>query len=230
MNKLKSVIIFLTGIAAGSVGTWVVLKEVYAARAEEDISSVKEAFHAREKKLNDEIKELDALLKERDEAACFIKEEELPAEIREAYRRYGAEKEAENTEQTNSGDGIMQYAESRYHKLRRHSDTNPKKADTSEDATKNDVEQPYVISPDDFGELDGYTSVGLIYYSDGVLADEYGIPVDDIEEIVGDALNHFGEYSDDNVWCRSDVKRCDYEIARDLRNYADVRKNLPRNL
>lgn len=36
-------------------------------------------------------------------------------------------------------------------------------------------------------------------------------------------LNHFGEYEKDSVFVRSDPKRCDYEILRDLRSYAEFR-------
>ena len=50
---------------------------------------------------------------------------------------------------------------------------------------------------------------------------------DEPEDIVGDALNHFGEYEEDSVFVRSDPKRCDYEILRDLRSYAEFRSTLP---
>lgn len=90
-----------------------------------------------------------------------------------------------------------------------------------------DVEAPYVISPEEFGELDGYTQISLTYFDDGILSDENGVIIDDPEEIIGDGLNHFGEYEADSVFVRSDVRRCDYEILRDLRSYAEFRTTLP---
>ena len=57
--------------------------------------------------------------------------------------------------------------------------------------------------------------------------DENGVIIDEPEDIVGDALNHFGEYEEDSVFVRSDPKRCDYEILRDLRSYAEFRSTLP---
>lgn len=90
-------------------------------------------------------------------------------------------------------------------------------------------EIPYVISPDEFGEIEGYTQVSLTYFADGVLSDEYGAVVDDVEEIVGDALKHFGEYEEDSVFARNDAKRCDYEILQDLRTFEEFRKTLPPN-
>ena len=57
--------------------------------------------------------------------------------------------------------------------------------------------------------------------------DENGVIIDEPKDIVGDALNHFGEYEEDSVFVRSDPKRCDYEILRDLRSYAEFRSTLP---
>ena len=90
-------------------------------------------------------------------------------------------------------------------------------------------ELPYVISPDEFGEIEEYTKVSLTHFADGVLADECGEVVDNVEEIVGDALEHIGEYEDDCVHVRSDAKRCDYEILEDLRTFDEFQKTLPPN-
>lgn len=48
-----------------------------------------------------------------------------------------------------------------------------------------------------------------------------------MEEIVGDGLEHFGEYEEDSVFMRNDAKRCDYEILRDLRTFAEFKRTLP---
>lgn len=96
------------------------------------------------------------------------------------------------------------------------------------DAQKDIGALPYVISPDEFGEIEEYTKVSLTYFEeDGVLSDELGEVVDDVEEIVGDALNHFGEYEEDSVFVRSDAKRCDYEILKDLGSFSEFRKSFP---
>lgn len=81
---------------------------------------------------------------------------------------------------------------------------------------------PYVISPEEFGEFEDYEKISLIYYADEVLADENDEIVDDVEDIVGDALNHFGEYEDDSVFVRCDERKCDYEILLDNRDFVDV--------
>jgi hypothetical protein len=85
------------------------------------------------------------------------------------------------------------------------------------------VARPYVISPVEFDTLDDYEVFSLIYYADGVLADETGNVIEDIESMVGrDSLNHFGEYEDDSVHVRNDAQQCDFEILRDLDKYSDV--------
>lgn len=89
---------------------------------------------------------------------------------------------------------------------------------------------PYVISPEEFGEFEDYEKISLTYYSDGVLADENNEVVDDVGDIVGDALDHFGEYEDDSVFVRCDERKCDYEILMDQRTFSEVAENNPRQV
>ena len=86
-----------------------------------------------------------------------------------------------------------------------------------------DVEKPYVISPDEFGEMDDYETESLTLYSDGVLADDTGNIIDDVEGIVGkESLTKFGEYEDDSVFVRNDARKCDYEILADDMTYDEA--------
>ena len=87
--------------------------------------------------------------------------------------------------------------------------------------------KPYVISPDEFGELDHYQTMTLYYYSDGILADEEQEIIDDIDGCVGtESLKHFGEYEDDSVFVRNDRQRIDYEILLDERKFYPERPAL----
>ena len=84
---------------------------------------------------------------------------------------------------------------------------------------------PYVISPDEYGELYDYRKVTIIYFADGALSDnEYDILTNtEVEESFGyECLDHFGEFEEDTVYVRNDAKRCDYEIQKDLRNYSEL--------
>ena len=83
-------------------------------------------------------------------------------------------------------------------------------------------EQPYVITPDEFAMI-GYKTENLVYYTDGVLADDAMKPVDDIEETVGEeSLSRFGEYEDDSVHVRNDLLRTDFEILLSEKTYSEA--------
>lgn len=83
-----------------------------------------------------------------------------------------------------------------------------------------DIETPYVIKPDEFGEVDDYETETYYYYANGILANEYDKVIDDIKNTVGlDFKTHFGEYEKDAVYIRNDYKETDYEILRDFSNF-----------
>lgn len=85
-----------------------------------------------------------------------------------------------------------------------------------------DVEKPYVIAPDEFEELEGYSSETLYYYTDGVLTDENDNVIDDADDIIGDdILEEFGENNYTSLYVRDDVRQTDYEILKDLSSYAE---------
>lgn len=82
---------------------------------------------------------------------------------------------------------------------------------------------PYVISPEAFGDMDDYETVSLTYYSDGILADDADNIIEDVDDTVGKgSLETFGEYEDDSVFVRNERLKCDYEILLDTRKYSDV--------
>lgn len=93
---------------------------------------------------------------------------------------------------------------------------------------ENDMSKPYVITPDEFGGIDGYEVFSLTYYADEILTDDDDEVIEDVENTVGyDSLKHFGEYEDDSVFVRNDRRGCDYEILLDTRRYSDVVKTKP---
>ena len=86
--------------------------------------------------------------------------------------------------------------------------------------------KPYVISPDEFGELDDYTIVSLNYYQkDNVLADDYNQIIKNVDELVGKrSLQRFGEYEEDSVFVRNEMLKTDYEILLDIRSFKEARE------
>ena len=92
-----------------------------------------------------------------------------------------------------------------------------------------DKEFPYVITPEEYGELPDYEQSSLIYYEeDGVVATESDDIVEGPDEVVGlDSLKHLGEYANDSVYVRNDRLKCDYEILRDPGSFEEMMKNKP---
>lgn len=202
-NKITSFMIFIFGAAVGSVVTWQYTKKKYEQIAQEEIDSVKETFS----KLK-EVKSKDNESEENNNVRTIV-------------------------ERAKDKPSIVEYAA----KLRKQGYTNYSNTDSlSEDSNVSEEEvdenmindEPYVISPDEFGELDDYDTISLTYYADQVLADENDELVEDIEETVGfESLNTFGQYEDDSVFVRNDRLKCDYEILLDHRKYSDVIKRRP---
>lgn len=80
---------------------------------------------------------------------------------------------------------------------------------------------PFVIDPAEFGEMTGYDTKSWTYYSDGILENEIGEIVTDCENVIGDALDHFGDFDDDSVYVRNDNDECDYEILRSYKPFVN---------
>lgn len=91
-----------------------------------------------------------------------------------------------------------------------------------ESEVNENMNKPYVISPDEFDEND-YEVETLNYYQDGVLTDLQDNIIEDVESMVGeDSLNHFGEYEDDSVFVRNEERGIEYEILLNDNNYSDL--------
>lgn len=145
-----------------------------------------------------------------------IAQEEIDS-VKEMFARRNAENEEDEIEllsdrSSKDGTSVIEYVA----KLK-DMQYNPEASDNEEVA---ETKQPYVISPDEFGEIDEYDTISLTYYEDGVLTDELDEIVEDVDNIVGfESLTHFGEYENDSVFVRNDVMKADYEILLDPKPY-----------
>ena len=82
--------------------------------------------------------------------------------------------------------------------------------------------QPHVIPPEDFGDQ-GYDTLSLTLYADGVLVDDQENIIEDADAILGEgSLERFGEFEDDSLHVRDDKAKVDYEILSDDRTSFDV--------
>ncbi len=194
MNKTKNFMMFVLGVAVGSVVTWRYVEKKYEQIAQDEIDSVKEVFSKRTAEI---AKDAEDRIK-----ADNAKEKPSIIEYAAGLRKLGY---------TNYSDMVDEKPE-----------------EVKEEPMS--VDKPYVITPDEFGELDDYDTISLTYYTDQILADDNDDIVDDIEDVVGfESLNAFGEYEDDSVFVRNDRLKCDYEILLDQRKYSDVIIRKPHN-
>ena len=192
MNKTINFMMFIFGVAVGSVVTWQYVEKKYRQIAQDEIDSVKEVFSKREVEFT----------------------EDTESQIK-----------ADNAKEKPS---IIEYsARLRERGYTNYSDMADEKPEEVKEAPMT-VDEPYVIAPEDFGDLDDYETISLIYYADQILADDNNVIVDDVEDVVGfDSLSSFGEYEDDSVFVRNDRLKCDYEILLDQRKYFDVINRKP---
>ena len=207
-STLKGVLIFVLGAAAGSLATWKLIEKKYKDIAQEEIDSVKDTFSKMKKNEYPD------------------KLEDYP-DFEEFDDSDDSDDKEPNSEQKidrNNKPDIVEYAkilsETGYTNYAERQDKKEKKGvEPVED------ERPYVISPDEFGEKDGYENVTLTYYADGVLTDYFDNVISNVDEVVGfDSLDHFGEYEDDVVFVRNEKMETDYEILRDLRDFNESDK------
>lgn len=207
---MKNFFTFVTGLVIGSVVTYVVVKDKFEKIAQEEIDSVKEVFGRRVEKEAD--KKVEKIAKK--EVEKIRKEYNEYDNLTKNYTSYSKNKTEESIEDVeyeevceNDEDGV----------------------ELDEIERASDYDRPYIIEPQEFGALDGYSLITLYHYSDNVLADDCDELVEDIDDVVGeDYASHFGEYEDDCVYVRNDRLKADYEICRDLRKYSDVAWRSPR--
>ena len=83
---------------------------------------------------------------------------------------------------------------------------------------------PYVIRPDEYGDSD-YPTITLWYYTDGVVTNDAGKVIKNVEELIGcEYVHHFGEYEEDPdaVYVRNEDQEVDYEVLKEYRAYSDI--------
>ncbi len=89
--------------------------------------------------------------------------------------------------------------------------------------------KPVVVGPNDLDEEPDYEWRDITVYADDVVCDDNDDPLDDMKNIIGDALDHFGEYAESVIYVRNDRLKCYFEISKDDRTYEEVLEYSPYN-
>lgn len=192
-DNFKGLLIFTIGAAIGSIATYKLVK-----------TKAEEIANAKSDAEIEEIREYyDNLVKQLNES------EEESDDSNETVS-------AETVKVSNKPD-LFEYT----NKLEESGYTNYATA-KKDDNVKEDLPLPYIIDPEDYGDMEGYDFEELTLWADGVLTDNLDEPVDINSTIGEDALNHFGDYEEDAIHVRNDLRQIDYEVLRVLDNYSDI--------
>lgn len=204
-NTVKTVFIFVLGAATGSVVTWKLLKTKYEQIAQEEIDSVKAVYSKQNGDTSsDDIDDVDD-----DTESTFVGKSSLA--------------HPSNVEKPAISEYISKLKEGNYIS---YSDMSNKKE--PEEQTKEAYCEPFVIPPEEFGEIEEYELHSLKYYSDGVLADDDDERIEDVAAVVGTgSLDTFGDFEDDAVHVRNHRLKSDFEILKVKREYSEVLTTKP---
>lgn len=196
-NTMINILVFTAGAAIGSLVTWKLVKTKYERIAQEEIDSVKETWARRNKRVHED---------SNDERCCGTPEDEEDPE--EEYDPAVLTDYAALTRRYTGSSG---------------NDTNEEGGGDDHDPIDDAIPGPYVIEPGEFGNGNFDHELHCItYYADHVLADDWW-NVLDIEETIGEeALDHFGDFTEDVVHVRNERLRRDYEVVNDIRRFAEV--------
>lgn len=195
-TNMSKAFIFMLGAAAGSLVTWKLVEEKYKKLADEEIESVIERFKNKAEVTADglTIYGNDVVLAKIGDTSAECADVEI--EERSAYEKLI--RDAYNSDEEIDDDGFV-------------IETPPAK----------EFIAPYVISPDEYDEI-GNDTKSWTLYSDGVLTNEVGEIVVDPETMIGDALDHIGEFEDDSVHVRDENIECNYEIIKVEQSFRDL--------
>ena len=203
MKFIKAMLLFVAGAGTGFAVGYFLSKKKYEKKADTEIESVKRAFN----------KHLEELYKDGE-----LKD--IP-ETRNGYTKKSESNQKQegkpNIERSPLPTDPVDDKYKDYSAPYRVSGDKEKKQ-----APKKEKEGPYVISPEEF-MTSSYEAVTLLYYADGVLADDDNNVISSYREMIGpNALECFGQYQDDTVYVRNDKEKVDYEILLDAREFSKI--------
>lgn len=239
---MSKILYFLGGVAAGSVATYILLREHMERRIEEEVDSVREVYKNEKMQQRASVGLIEA--SESDGSGIDEIGREKLAEIAKEIASENAKLKADlltanaiadtNGYSANSKAGTVAY--NLFSKPPRAIDIHngidegeDLEIEISEPKERPDIsertDKPYVITPSQFAdEQKEFDKITLLYYTDRVLIEEMsrGI-ITDINGTVGyDSLHRFGEYEEDVVYVRNEKISTDFEIIQNDVAFADL--------
>ena len=246
--KKENIAYLAVGLALGAATAWLFSKQYYTKREEQNISSVKDMYATKIKKLQDDAKEsregekqaVVALLEVHNELSYLKNQMGIPEDI-------SKEEPKTSTKIKEELEKAKDEAESMAHDLGYSTENVEKEDEYPEDFPEDDpdeefdplmdeeYEEPRIEASEDYAELlegedpfvipegmfrdammKGGTYALLYFEDDDVLTDEDDKPIEEAEYLIGDALDHFGDKSNnkDIVYVYNPSNQTGYEIQR----------------
>ena len=246
--KKENIAYLAVGLALGAATAWLFSKQYYTKREERNISSVKDMYATKIKKLQDDVEEsregekqaVVALLEVHNELSYLKNQMGISEDISE-------EKPKISTKIKEELEKAKDEAESMAHDLGYSTENVEKEDEYPEDFPEDDpdeeldplmdeeYEEPRIEASEDYAELlegedpfvipegmfrdammEGGTYALLYFEDDDVLTDEDDKPIEEAEYLIGDALDHFGDKSNnkDIVYVYNPSNQTGYEIQR----------------
>ena len=198
---MKKGFIFLGGLITGAVITYFTMKNKCEEYIQKEIKEVKDELHNRHNDVENEVIDV--------EETEEVKDTEDANETEEVNNT----EDAENHQEYN--DIINEYAPSNEVKI-------------SEIEREDDPRFAHIVTPEDFGSIEGYDYDSLYWHPNNVVTnntDTESIHPDELYNLVGmswsEIESHFGEYEDDTVFVRNNDLKCDYEILRTIEDFEE---------
>lgn len=211
MKTLQTILIVIASAGISGAAGYFIAKKKYEKKADEEIESVKKAFNEHLNELTKSGEKID-----------------IPM-TRNGYSKKKSSEKKTNKESDREPlptdpvavDNYIDYS-APYRTSNKSVKTEKKFVEGEKGATSKD--EPYIISPDDF-MASSYESSTLLYYADGVLADDDNNVISSYIGLIGPkALNSFGQYQEDTVFVRNDKLKTDFEIILDAREFSKIRR------
>lgn len=102
--------------------------------------------------------------------------------------------------------------------------------DSVEDSENDhDPEKPYVISDEEFYNDEDYTKIELFLFDDYLLTDEFWDPLEEPEKVIpmADLKKFVEDDEEDEIFTRSDSRRCIYTITKQDETWDEFVKRHP---
>lgn len=85
----------------------------------------------------------------------------------------------------------------------------------------------YVVTPEEFASDDDYETEELTLYADGILADADDTILNPDEVVGKGSLDRMGEYEDDTLHVKNEIRKLYYEVLVDERSYEEATGKTP---